>query len=210
MIEAIRVVFDLETSSLKLKLTGSAHVAAVQSKHFIEKSREIVPGIDDISDEEIRYQYRDFLRKLEDYVEDKDEGEIFSMDIFRTFLNSDLKLFLNVEVSIQILAVAATSIIVESIVESWVSIYESKSNKHRPISNERAEMEVSVAVNGPLLQHADPVLIRALRDMYKDAKDLQNRGFGRFVRRNSNIADYTVSKSVDAFKMKPKSKPFMC
>ena len=132
------------------------------------------------------------------------------MDIFRTFLNSDLKLFLNVEVIIHILAVAATSITVESIVESWVSIYESHNNKHRPISNERAEMEVSVAVNGPLLQHADPVLIRALRDMYKDAKDLQNRGFGRFVRRNNNIADYTVSKSVDAFKMKPKSKPFMC
>ena len=210
LIEAIRVVLDLETLSLKLKLTGSAHVAAVQSKHFIQKSREIVPGIDDISDEEIRYQYRDFLRKLESYVEDKDEGEIFSMDIFRSFLNSDLKLFLNVEVIIHILAVAATSITVESIVESWVSIYESHSNKHRPISNERAEMEVSVAVNGPLLQHADSVLIMALRDMYKDAKDLQNRGIGRFVRRNNNIADYVVSKSVDAFKMKPKSKPFMC
>ena len=132
------------------------------------------------------------------------------MDIFRSFLNSDLKLFLNVEVIIHILAVAATSITVESIVESWVSIYESHSNKHRPISNERAEMEVSVAVNGPLLQHADSVLIMALRDMYKDAKDLQNRGIGRFVRRNNNIADYVVSKSVDAFKMKPKSKPFMC
>ena len=71
-------------------------------------------------------------------------------------------------------------------------------------------MEVSMAMNGPLLQHAESVLSMALRDMYKDSKDLHNRGVGRFVRRNNNVADYVVSKSVDAFKMKPKSKPFMC
>ena len=105
----------------------------MQTKHFIQKSREIVPGIADVSEEEIRYQYRDFLRKLESFVEDKDKEEIFSLDIFRSFFNRELNLFLNVEVVIHILAVAATSMTVESIVESWVSIYESHSNKHRPI-----------------------------------------------------------------------------
>ena len=45
--------------------------------------------------------------------------------------------------------------------------------------------------------------------MYKYTTDLQNRGIGRFVRRNNIIADYAVSKSVNAFKIKPKSKPFM-
>ena len=132
------------------------------------------------------------------------------MDIFTCMLRTDLKLYLNVEIIIHILCVAAISMSVESIVESWVSIYENHSNKHRPISNERAKMEVCVAVNGPLLQHADPLLVEALRDMYKDSKDLRNRGAGRFVRRNNNIEDYQVSKSVDAFKMKPNSKPFMC
>ena len=93
--------------------------------------------------------------------------------------------------------------------ESWVSIYEAHSNKHRPISNDRAEMEVCVAVNGPLLQHADTVLKEALIDMYKGAQDSRDR-MGRFVRRNEKIEDYCVSKSVDAFTKKPKSKPFMC
>ena len=116
LIEAIRVVH--ETLSLKLKLMGATHVGVVQTKHFIQKSREIVPGIADISDEEIRYQYSDFLRKLESFVEDKDKEEIFSLDIFRSFLNRELNLFLNVEVVIHILAVAATSMTVESIVES--------------------------------------------------------------------------------------------
>ena len=99
---------------------------------------------------------------------------------------------------------------IESIVESWVSIYEYHSNKHRPITNDRAEIEISLAVNGPLLQHADSVLKEALGEMYKDSKDVRNRGVGRFVRRNNNIADYSVSKSVDVLKMKPISKPFMC
>ena len=210
LIETIRVILDLETLSLKLKLSGSAHVAAVQSKIFIQKSRELAPELSAISNEELRFQYRDFLRKLESYIEDKDEDIIFSMDIFRSFLSTELKLYHNVEIIIHIICVAATAISVESVVESWVSIYESHNNKHRPISNDRAEMEISVAVNGPLLQHADPVLKKALKDMYKDAKDIRNRGAGRFVRRNENVADYVVSKSVDALLMKPNSKPFMC
>ena len=209
LIETVRVVSDLETLALRLKLSGSAHVAAVQTKLFIQKSRELAPKLSDISDEELRYQYRDFLRKLERLIEDQDEDSIFTMDIFKNFLDSELKLYIDNELIVHILCLAATSISVESIVESWVSIYESHSNKHRPISNDRAEMEISVAVNGPLLQHADSLLKEALKNMYKDTKDVRNRG-GRFVRRNENIADYTVSKSVDAFMLKPNLKPFMC
>ena len=209
MIETIRYFLDLETLSLKLKLSDSAHVAAIQSCSFVQKSRELVPAVSEISEEELSLQYRSFLRKLESFVEDKDEDEIKSMEVFKSFLSSDLGLYENIEYVIHILCVAATSITVESIVESWVSIYESHSNKHRPISNDRAEMEISVAVNGPLLQHADSVVEKALRDMFKNAKDMGNRGLGSFVRRSENIVDYTVSKSVDAYKMKPKSKPFM-
>ena len=49
----------------------------------------------------------------------------------------------------------------------------------------------------------------ALNDMYKDSKDVRNKG-GRFVRRSSHVADYVVSKSVDTFTAKPNIKPFMC
>ena len=131
------------------------------------------------------------------------------MDIFKSFLSSDLKLYTDVELVVQVLCAAACSISVESVVESWVSIYESHTKKQRPISNDRAEMEVCVAVNGPLLQHADPILKEALTAMYKDSKDVRNKG-GRFVRRGSNITDYAVSKSVDAFTAKPNLKPFIC
>ena len=208
LINSIRIVLDLETLAIKVKLSGSAHVAALRSKLFIEKAREISPPISDISDEELRLQYRDFLRKLETIIEDTDESELKSMEIFRSFLSTKHKLYLNVEMVIQVLCDAATSMSVESVVESWVSIYEAHSNKHRPISNERAENEICVAVNGPLLQHADPILKEALKMMYKTSKDTRDRG-GRFIRRNKNITDYDVSKSVDSFSKKPNSKPFM-
>ena len=91
------------------------------------------------------------------------------MDLFRSFLSNDLNLFENIEMIIQVMSDAATSMSVESVVESWVSIYEAHSNKHRPISNYRAEREVCVAVNGTLLQHADPVIRAALTVMFKDS-----------------------------------------
>ena len=208
LIESIRVVLDLESLAIRLKLSGSAHVAALHSKIFIEKSHEISSQIRDIPDQELRIQLRDFLRKLEALVEDIDEDQLRSMDLFRSFLSTDLNLFENIEMIIQIMCDAATSMSVESVVESWVSIYEAHSNKHRPISNDRAEREICVAVNGPLLQHADPVIRAALKVMYKDCKDMRNRG-GKFIRRNNNVQDYTVSKSVDSFVNKPNSKPFM-
>ena len=171
LINSIRAVLDLETLALKLKLSGSAHVAALQCKAFIEKSRDISPQVSDISDQELRLQFMDFLRKLEAPVDDVDEDDLNSMEIFRAFLSTEHKLYVDVELVVQIMCDAATSMSVESVVESWVSIYEGHINKHRPISNDRAEQEVCLAVNGPLLQHADPVIKAALKDMYKDTKD---------------------------------------
>ena len=44
------------------------------------------------------------------------------------------------------------------------------------MTNDRAEQLVCVAVNGPLLQHADPILKDGYKEMSKDSKDLRNRG----------------------------------
>ena len=119
LINSIRVLLDLESLAIKLKLSASAHVAALQTKSFIEKSREISPQISDISDQEMRIQFRDFLRKLEGYIDDIDEDDLKSIDIFRAFLNTTLKLYVN-----------ATCMSVESVVESWIPVYEAHSNKH--------------------------------------------------------------------------------
>ena len=60
-----------------------------------------------------------------------------------------------------------------------------------------------------------PKIVEFLR-VFQEHFDL-NKGLagtfsdcGGLIRRNNNIEDYTVSKAVDTFAKKPKSKPFMC
>ena len=43
--------------SIKVKLCGSAHVAAVQNSKFIEKARVFGPRLEEISDQELRIQF---------------------------------------------------------------------------------------------------------------------------------------------------------
>ena len=104
MIESLRVLLDLEGLCMKIKTSGAAHVASIQSKQFIEKSRSIVQNIEDISDQEIRLQYRDFLRIIENQIDEIEKDK--------------LDLYLNIETIIHILCSAATTMSVESVVES--------------------------------------------------------------------------------------------
>ena len=93
-------------------------------------------------------QYRTFLDKLELYVDSLDEDEMRSLLILRDFLSTKLELYKGVEMIVHLMASAATAMSVESLVESWISVYEAHNHKHRPISNDRAEKEISVAING--------------------------------------------------------------
>ena len=53
--------------------------------------------------------------------------------------------------------------------------------------------------------NADPLIKKAIKEMYKDSKDVNNRD-GHFVKRNQHIADYF--KSVDSFVKQKIQKPF--
>ena len=103
MLESLKVLLDLETLALKVKLCGSAHVSAVQHKKFLEKARLFAPQIDDISDQELRLQFNHFLRKLEKHVESIDEHNLTSLDLFRDILNTSLELYKDVEIIVYIL-----------------------------------------------------------------------------------------------------------
>ena len=207
-IDCIRTVLDLETMAIQVKLSGAPHVGALRTVQFIQNARKLVPKLDNVSDQELRIQFNSFLRKLEDHVEDIDEDDLRSLSILKDFLSTKLGLFRDIEMILHIMCCGATSLSVESVVESWISVYEAHSNKHRPISNDRAEMEVVVAVDGPKLQHADSVIKKSLRLMFSTSKSVADRG-GHFVRRSENIKDYSVSKVVDGFASVVKKTPFM-
>ena len=55
-----------------------------------------------------------------------------------------------------------------------------------PFFMPKREAFPSFTVNGPLLQHADPVIKAALRSMFKNSNDKRDME-GMFIRRNNNV-----------------------
>ena len=207
LINSVRVILDLEGLGRRVKLFGSAYVSALGSEQFLIQSKVILPNLG-ISDSELRLQYRSFLDKLELHVDSLDEDEMRSLLLLKDFLGTKLELYKGVEMIVHLMASAATAMSVESLVESWISVYEAHKNKHRPISNDRAEKEISVAVNGPEVQNADSLILKAMKMMFSKYKSTLDRE-GHFIRRSGKVKDLFVSESVDRYAAKPMKIPFM-
>ena len=209
MIEKLRTLLDMESLAMKVKLRGASQVAALESKKFIETAKKVATELKEFSDDELRIQYRTFLRRLENLVDDVDEDDLDSMKIIQHFLASKNKLFADIELILHAVATAAVTKSVESVIESWVSVSESRSHNKRSISEERLFNELIVAINGPLLQHADEIIKSALQRYWEKSKRFADRS-GHFVRRSEKIVDFAVSKVVDKLVAEPPKLPFMC
>ena len=71
--------------------------------------------------------------------------------------------------------------------------------------------EIIVAVNCPLLQHADNIIKKSLRSMFSDKKSVLDKGGHFFACLNSqNIEDFVESKSVEKISNVAVNVPFMC
>lgn len=209
MIEHLRILLDMESLAMKLKLRGASQIAALESKKFIETAKIVAVELQEFEDEELRIQYRTFLRRLEAVVDDVDEEELDSMKIIQHFLASRNNLYLDIELILHAISTAAVTKSVESVIESWVSVSESRSHNKRSISEDRLLNELIVAINGPLVQHADDIIKTALQRYWEKSKSSNDRS-GHFVRRSENISDFTVSKVVDKLVAEPPRLPFMC
>lgn len=209
MIEHLRTLLDMESLAMKLKLRGASQIAALESKKFIETAKTVAVELKEFEDEELRIQYRTFLRRLEIVVDDIDEEDLNSMKIIQHFLASRNSLYLDIELILHAISTAAVTKSVESVIESWVSVSESRSHNKRSISEERLCNELIIAINGPLVQHADDIIKSALQRYWEKSKASTDRS-GHFVRRSENIEDFAVSKVVDKLVAEPPRLPFMC
>ena len=61
--------------------------------------------------------------------------------------------------------VASVAMSVESIIGSFISVYENRNNKKRPITGEGAHHRMLVAINGPEFAHCDS-LVKASMAVY--------------------------------------------
>lgn len=139
----------------------------------------------------------------------ENSSEFSSMKILQLMLESEAKRFVGCESVMDILTKAAVTKSVESVIESWISVLEYHANKRRQLKDERIDDEMQLAINGPQTPHCDQVVETSLKTYWQDAKQIQNRNDGHFIRRSENIISYGVSKAVDAVRDAPENLPFM-
>ena len=104
--------------------------------------------------------------------------------MIKDFLNTDLKLYTGVKVTVQSIRAAAVKISVESDVESLVSRYEKHLKVDRQLGEDNAEEEMEIAENGPLLQHAGKLLKRAMDKYWKNTTE---SGAWHFVQKRGEL-----------------------
>ena len=100
MIEIIRFITDLKTVGAEIAKKGSVLLGSLRATKYVQYLRQVTHTLNEITDAEIKHNYKSFLKKLEIYLKQKDRRSFSSIDIIKDFLNTELKLFEGVEITI--------------------------------------------------------------------------------------------------------------
>ena len=155
IIEATRTITDLESVVAALQKDGPIVLGHARATSYLKSVRKILTT--EISDIEIKENYKKFIKILNKHVSTLPK-KLTSRELIKNLINSKLRLFDGVELTVYVICVAAVKISVESVVESLMSRFERHFNKSRNLDEENAMMEMEVAENGPTLARADEVL----------------------------------------------------
>ena len=206
LIERIRFLTDLKSLAKEILKEGHVVVAAKNGRLFVQNVKAITSSLDDVPDEELRDSYKKFLRKLEDYVKNKDIKKITSMSILQDFLKTKLNLFEGVELILHGIVCGAVKVSVESVVESLVSRYESHFNKNRTLDEKNAMDEMLIAENGPTIFQANSVLKAAMNKYWKENS---KNGKWHFIREStSSILDFGSTYGKTTMRLMQQSSKF--
>ena len=94
---------------------------------------------------------------------------------------------------------------VESVVESHVSVHETRINRQRNVSEERGQQEMQFSLNGPIVSRCAGVVKAAMTKHWR--KESKKYNFWHFIRKSERIKvqSFEVSKVIDS-KLKEQSK----
>jgi chromosome condensin MukBEF ATPase and DNA-binding subunit MukB len=72
MIEDTRLITDLKTTAVRIKLRGAILISNIErAKYSITTLRKIIPSVNEVADETIILQFEEFLVRLEQVVRKK-------------------------------------------------------------------------------------------------------------------------------------------
>ena len=124
VIELTRNVCDLKSFAEQLDEQGSVLFGTLSEDFFSKSAKQITQSIKEVLDDILKQNYRQFLTILEKHSKTKARNQYDSKDFIKDLLNSYLKLFKGVELTMHIICASAVKVSVESDVESLVSRYE--------------------------------------------------------------------------------------
>ena len=171
IINQTRVILDLPKLAMKVKSEGFIKVAVTNFGEWIEALRNIpIEDMKDVPLDELKSQYKLFLSRLEDITRKYTMEELQNLDakiLIKSFFDQKEKLYIDIEMILQTMAVASVKHSCESILESFVSKYENHFHIRRNVNEESFNKEFEIAVNGPNLAHSDSVIIEAMNLYWK-------------------------------------------
>ena len=205
MIEDTRLITDLKTSAVRIKLRGAILISNIERAKYIMTLRKIIPSVEEVPDETIILQFEEFLVRLEKVVRNKKNDDLDSKELIKLFLSSDKELYKGIEMIIH----SAVKISVELVIESLTSKFEIHFNKFRNVNEDTAYNEMMISVNGPSQAQCDKVVMAAMKQHFKGQHGI------RFVRRSNDISLFATvgvsdnSKVVHRMLQEKSRLPFM-
>ena len=125
----------------------------------------------EISEKEMKQQFRVFLERLSIMTENIKKPELTKTDskeLIKKFFDPSNKLFKNIEMIMECMAVSAVKHSCESVLESYVSMYENHFDSRRNTEEDGTNEEFTIATNVPNLANSDSVIKEAMDDYWKE------------------------------------------
>ena len=166
----IKSVLDLKHLAQRVALRGVPLITGLKSITFVKNCKKIAPNISAVRDVELKSQYKIFLTRINSVWDSlagnvTDEDIITSMKLLEMLLSSTTKHYLGCELIMHALCVAACSMSVESIIESFVSVHEIRMHSKRHVDEVRGVNELMIGLNGPTIGKCNPI-VNAAMDAY--------------------------------------------
>ena len=163
-IQVSRSVADWGSLAIKLKTRSVPILYIYERVKFVESCQKIDRNMRNISKSDIEQQFKIFLQRLHDVTQFRTCEDIEKLDpkeIIKHFMQHE-HLYSGVELVMNATAVAAIKMSVESIAESYISVYNIHNNDNRQIKEQTGEDEMMIHINGPEVGEADETLKAAL------------------------------------------------
>ena len=172
VISHTKTVLNLPDIAAKLKGPDGGYIknAVTQGPLFVDAIRSVpVRSLNNVSDDELKRQYRQFLKRLQELTKPYSLEELRATDpkdILKQFFDPNLALFTEIEMVMQAISACCVKVSCESVLESLVSIFENHFDARRNMNEGSTTQEFMIAINGPNLAHADAVIKEAMNSYW--------------------------------------------